>query len=395
MSTQNAIVTVIHDQLGQTLMKVFKQGDGLFQKGDADNPFSISVSGSDTLIGQLGDGTDGPPKITLGFALDVAGNSVAALVEALDPTPASAPSAAVSLPDPGAVFDKVRGALRGKLGLFNQQESAIASLITARNPVSLRKAGSDLFDGIRSAVTASGGRAVFSLDGVNRLQQLIGSDMGTVLPLATIAGAIQGGREGLKNAEGIPKSIEEGVLDYFFKHDGYRTIDGVNVVAPAHLSDLGSALSTVASDVSAGKALSVPPQLGGLLSKPTAEHYLRDITRVIVESAYDTGRGLRGRYAEVTKELSGRPDAVKGPATVAKFVSWFRGFASMAESAAMRAVEVGTQGVSEFQTNPLIAAAAGSFAGTVARKLAQDSFLAVLKAELAGRAPAAKAAGGR
>ena len=104
MSTQNAIVTVIHDQLGQTLMKVFKQGDGLFQKGDADNPFSISVSGSDTLIGQLGDGTDGPPKITLGFALDVAGNSVAALVEALDPTPASAPSAAVSLPDPGAAI---------------------------------------------------------------------------------------------------------------------------------------------------------------------------------------------------------------------------------------------------------------------------------------------------
>jgi hypothetical protein len=39
--------------------------------------------------------------------------------------------------------------------------------------------------------------------------------------------------------------------------------------------------------------------------------------------------------------------------------------------------------VSEFQTNPLIAAAAGSFAGTVARKLAQDSFLAVLQTDLA------------
>jgi len=36
----------------------------------------------------------------------------------------------------------------------------------------------------------------------------------------------------------------------------------------------------------------------------------------------------------------------------------------------------------EFQTNPLIAAAAGTFAGTVARKLAQDSFLGVRRTEL-------------
>jgi len=48
----------------------------------------------------------------------------------------------------------------------------------------------------------------------------------------------------------------------------------------------------------------------------------------------------------------------------------------------MRAVEIGTQGVSEFQTNPLIAAAAGSFAGSVARKLGQDSFLALLRKDL-------------
>ena len=63
-------------------------------------------------------------------------------------------------------------------------------------------------------------------------------------------------------------------------------------------------------------------------------------------------------------------------------MTWFRGFSSMAESGAMRAVEVGTQGVSEFQTNPLIAAAAGAFAGTVARKLAQSAFLDLLTTEL-------------
>jgi hypothetical protein len=38
--------------------------------------------------------------------------------------------------------------------------------------------------------------------------------------------------------------------------------------------------------------------------------------------------------------------------------------------------------VSQFQTNPLIAAAAGAFAGTVARKLGQDAFLAKLRTEL-------------
>ena len=58
---------------------------------------------------------------------------------------------------------------------------------------------------------------------------------------------------------------------------------------------------------------------------------------------------------------------------MAQFVAWFKGFSAMAESGVMRAVEIGTQGVSQFQTNPLIAAAAGAFAGTVARKLGQDA----------------------
>ena len=67
---------------------------------------------------------------------------------------------------------------------------------------------------------------------------------------------------------------------------------------------------------------------------------------------------------------------------MAQFVAWFKGFSAIAESAVMRAVEVGTQGVSQFQTNPLIAAAAGTFAGTVARKLGQDSFLTKLQTDL-------------
>lgn len=100
------------------------------------------------------------------------------------------------------------------------------------------------------------------------------------------------------------------------------------------------------------------------------------------EGLKDTN-GTKGRYGVVTEKLRTRNEARPDrEAIVDKFVAWFRGFSSMAESAVMRAVEVGTQGVSEFQTNPLIAAAAGAFAGTVARKLAQDSFLGVLIVEL-------------
>jgi hypothetical protein len=39
------------------------------------------------------------------------------------------------------------------------------------------------------------------------------------------------------------------------------------------------------------------------------------------------------------------------------------------------AVEEATLGVAQFQTNPLLAASAGTFAGSVARKAAQHVFL--------------------
>jgi hypothetical protein len=381
MSTQNAIFALIHDQLGDTLMKVFQQGDGLFT-ADPGNPFRISVLGGEGLVQQLSDGTDGPPKITLAFALDIAGASGAAFVNALEPV-FSLPSAGAGPTariDPAEVLNKVRTALSGQLRVLDQQRNAIAELIAAQNPASILQAGAALFQSIRDAVTASGNRAVFSPDMVDRLQQFIGSDGGAALPLATIVQAMQRSRDTLRNIEQIPSSIEASLLAYFFNRDGYATVDETRVVAPAHLSDLTAAVPEVLEGVASGKGLSLPPQLGGFFSKPTAEHYLRDITRVVVESAYDAGRTLKPRYADIKTRLLGvAPKAGTPEHTVAKFVSWFRGFGALAESAAMRAVEVGTQGVSEFQSNPLIAAAAGSFAGTVARKLAQDSFLTVMK----------------
>jgi hypothetical protein len=209
--------------------------------------------------------------------------------------------------------------------------------------------------------------------------------------LATIARALQRSRADRRNAQAIPESIEQALLAYFFKPTGYQTLDELNLVAPVHLSDVQTALEaavtqnaeTTANEKRLPSPLTVPPQLAGLFSKATAEQYLRDITRVIVESAYDAGRDLTGRYEQVKSGLRALPQhGTSADATVAKFVAWLRGFGSMAESSTMRAVEVGTQGVSEFQTNPLIAAAAGSFAGTVARQLSQDSFLGILATDL-------------
>jgi hypothetical protein len=62
-----------------------------------------------------------------------------------------------------------------------------------------------------------------------------------------------------------------------------------------------------------------------------------------------------------------------------KFADWFKGFSAMAESTVMGAVEEATLGVAAFQTNPLIAASASTFAGVAARKAAQHVFLSELE----------------
>lgn len=359
MNAQNAIAAVIHDQLGQTLMSVFSPG--------GKSPFEIRFNAADTLLNQLQQpGTD-PPRVSLSFVLDVLTNSVSALLDALPDSP-SGPLGVLGRPDVSRVLDNVRNALQGRAGLFDKQRDLIADLIAARNPVGLRDAVGGLFQRVRDGITGTGTK-----DSLSRLQQLIGNDLGTALPVATLVNAAQ---QGLQNAAGVPESIEHGLLEYFFKKDGYQTVDGESVVAPVHLSDLGGAITGGGAGM--GLSLAGLEPLRGLFSKATAERYLRDITRVIVECGYDAARGLAdtpgkpGLYGRVTSGLSNRE----------KFVAWFRGFSSMAESGAMRAVEVGTQGVAAFQTNPLIAASAGSFAGTVARKLAQDSFLGVLREEL-------------
>ena len=354
MSTENAVLTIIHDQLGQVLT-------GVFARANSSNPFTIAVNADDGLLKQLNQDGDDPPRISLGFGLDVLNTSVSAVLGAL-PVSGPTPFGLLDLSNVSQVLDKVRSALGGRLGLFERQRDAIAKLIAARDPASRAKAVGEVFRQLSADLAGSS-----VLDSVGRLQQFIGNDLGPALTLTTMVGAVQ---QGQQNIVGIPESVERALLAYFFRSDGFKTVDGESVVSPVHLSDVQSALA-------AGTSGGVQ-SLKGLFSKTNAERYIRDTIRVTVESAFDTARGFNdvagtpGVYGAVVTKL-------KNPT---KFVTWFRGFSSMSESVAMRAVEVGTQGVSEFQTNPLIAAAAGSFAGTVARKLAQDSFLSLLRKDL-------------
>ena len=222
MSTQGAIAAVIHDQLGQILMTVFRP--------NGRSPFGISVSPGDGLLQQLEEAGDAPPRVSLGFGLDIVTSSVSALLDAL-PAPSAGASGVLGLPDVSRLLDDVRRALGGRLGLFDRQRDVIAGLIAARNPTGVRDAVRSLFQKVLEGIAGSATR-----DCVSRLQEFIGNDPGTALPIVTMVNAAQ---QGVQNPAGVPESVEQAMLEYFFKPGGYLTVDGESVVAPVHLSDVG------------------------------------------------------------------------------------------------------------------------------------------------------------
>ncbi len=152
------------------------------------------------------------------------------------------------------------------------------------------------------------------------------------------------------------KAVGDAVLAYFFTTDGYQTVDGTKLVSPVQLPDIDlQALGHLKS------------LFGG-----TAERYVRDLVRLMVEAADDARyNDLPRRYRVMLQRVGDQ----KAP----KYASWFKGFSSMAEAAVTSAVEEACLGVSTFQTNSLIAASAGTFAGTAARKAMQHVFLAELE----------------
>jgi len=344
MSSQNGAVVSIFGQVGANMSKSLGNLGGLL---NPDGSLLQQLLSSQTT-----------PNITLGLTLDFAEESIETLLgQALNPV--------------YQLVDFLKNLFKTELVFFQGLEQQFAVIIGS-------KITADRKDAIKDLLTAC---KCFTQE----LQQLIGNEINSAMSLTTIMRALDG-MAGVK-LEDVPKSVEAALMAYLFTKEGYKTIDGSSIVSPVHLTDLFS----LPPDVSSGDLSKIESyfsnelkQLKSQFSRTTGETYMRDSIRIIVESSYNTARSLEADYQTVDSYARGKSTDIEK-----KFVSWFKGFSAMAESAAMRVVELVTHGISTFQTNPLIAAAAGTFAGTVARKLAQDAFLDVLMADFA-RAGSAK-----
>ena len=218
-------------------------------------------------------------------------------------------------------------------GVFARSRDVIARLLDARSPSAILDVGGDL--GTELVRPALGGVA-----------RLVGGNLGIVLSFVTTLRNLADGR--------APDAVREAFLQYFFG-SGFLTVDGTRITSPVQLAAL---------------------DLGGLgdlrtaVTPRTGDRYVRDLVRLLVESVDDVRYdGLGGRVTTACDKAGEHRD---------KLMRWLRGVSGVAESQAMSAVEQATLGVSTFQTNPLIAAAAGTFAGTAARKAAQHVFLSEL-----------------
>jgi hypothetical protein len=220
-------------------------------------------------------------------------------------------------------------------GVFQRPRDVIGRLLDARSPAAILAVGDDLGTELVRP----------TLRGVTRF---VGGNLGVVLSFVTTLRNIADGR--------VPDAVREAYLQYFFG-DGFTTIDGTRIVSPVQFTGLNA------------KELG---DLRAVLMSRTAERYLRDLVRLLVEAVDDVRYdGLGRRVAVACERARDRQD---------KLMQWLRGVSGVAESQAMSAVEQATLGVSTFQSNPLIAAAAGTFAGTAARKAAQHVFLSELGA---------------
>lgn len=204
---------------------------------------------------------------------------------------------------------------------------------------------------------AISGRLLQFFDGRNELKDLSGmlgsfleGQFGIALSLVTT----------LKNLvdPSLPRLVTDSVMQYFFGPDGFGTVDEINIAPPMNLSGTPKSLG----------------DLKGFLSEKNAERYVRDVVSVIVEATGDFQYKLRDRYGRMAAGLNAAQQET------AK--RWFKGFAAMAEAGVTSAVEETLLGIGSFQGNKLVAASAGAYAGTAARKMTQHVFLSEMAVSL-------------
>jgi hypothetical protein len=149
----------------------------------------------------------------------------------------------------------------------------------------------------------------------------------------------------------LPRMVTDGVMQYFFGPNGFATVEEIHFAPPMNFSGTPQTIS----------------DLRGFLPEKSAERYVRDLISLVVESTGDFQYKLRDRYGQmITRLNAAQQETAK---------RWFKGFAAMAEAGLTTAVEETLLGIGTFQGNKLVAASAGAYAGTAARKMTQHVFL--------------------
>jgi hypothetical protein len=183
-------------------------------------------------------------------------------------------------------------------------------------------------------------------DLVNTFRSFIEGQFGIALSLMTT----------LKNLAdpSLPRTIADACLQYFFSPTGYVTVDEIHITPPMQFQGEPKDLS----------------DLKGMFTRREGERYVRDLINVIVEGTGNVQYRLRDRYHQLASQFAGQQlDTAK---------RWFTGFGAMAEAGLTTAVEETLLGIGQFQVNRLVAASAGAYAGTAARKMTQHVFLSEL-----------------
>jgi len=140
---------------------------------------------------------------------------------------------------------------------------------------------------------------------------------------------------------------------YFFSKNGYETVSGDLIVRPK--------LPKIDSE----------DDLKVIGNQINAERYIRDMTRIIVETSGDSLYKTRDRYEKLKEKYSA--DEKKN-----KLVAWFDSFGDMAEASLLPVVEETINGAFGVELNPLIAASIGTFCSVTTRKATEHSYLTLL-----------------
>jgi hypothetical protein len=148
------------------------------------------------------------------------------------------------------------------------------------------------------------------------------------------------------------QDYEDGFKQYFFSKDGYETVSG-SLITPPRLPKISS--------------LANIKELGNRID---AERYIRDMTRIIVETSGDKLYGLRKRYEALKEKYQEKNKK--------KLIDWFDSFGDLGEASLLPTVEGIINGAFNIQLNPLVAAAIGTFCSVTVRKATEHSYLMLL-----------------